>query len=395
MARNMGRQGRRPSDGNAPYVPSTRVGRDDPRRTSIGSQSRGGRGSRAIGPQRRNSKYRSDQNYRTITGRDTGYSLRGRSQQINFDGRRRDLLARYGISNRMLVLAAAALVLVLILILGVSSCVRGCTAKQAATGNDDQASTNQWDARVAVGASQELTGKFSPALDRGEKLAAIAKSADQYPDPRIPELAVNEPEAVDFVSAYATAEHKPTDYGQPNDKGSFPLLYDWDVRWGYVDYAGSVMGVTGSGPTSLAMAYMGLTGKTDKTPAAFAADAQDKGYGTTDDASTTGDLFTYEATQLGLGCKAYTSPSAETLEDILSVKGAVAIVGLKAGFDGPYAHWALVVRKNDDGSVTLHDPTSAAASGHSWSVGTVAANATSFYALSGDSTSGSSDAAKD
>ena len=110
------------------------------------------------------------------------------------------------------------------------------------------------------------------------------------------------------------------------------------------------------------MAYMGLSGKVDKTPATFAADAESKGYTSSEDIATTGDLFTYEAKQLGLECKEYSSPSSDTLRSILSSRGSVAIVKLKANFDGQYEHWALVVRQNSDGSVTLHDPTSFEAS---------------------------------
>ena len=55
---------------------------------------------------------------------------------------------------------------------------------------------------------------------------------------------------------------------------------------------------------------------------------------------------------------------------------------LKANFDGQYEHWALAVRQNSDGSVTLHDPTSLEASNHTWDLGTIAANTDELYALS-------------
>ena len=377
------RRGRGPNPGKSGYVPSTRAGRDEPRRTSIGSQSRGRRGPRPAKVQRKGSRHHGDQNYRTLTGLDTGYSLRGRRQQIDFDNRHRGLLSRYGISNRMLILGAAAVVIVLIAALSIASCVQGQPSEQPTqTHQEDTGATNQWDSRVSANTPKDLTSKFTTVLDRNEKFATIAKNADRYPDARLPELAINEPAAIDFVAAYPTAEHRATDYGQTNEKGEFPQLFNWDIRWGYVDYAQSVIGVTGSGPTSLAMAYMGLSNKVDKTPATFAADAESKGYSSSEDIATTGDLFIYEAKQLGLECKEYSSPSADTLRSVLSSKKSVAIVKLKANFDGQYEHWALAVRQNSDGSVTLHDPTSLEASSHTWDVGTIAANTDELYALS-------------
>ena len=283
----------------------------------------------------------------------------------------------------MLILGAAAVVIVLIAALGIASCIQGQSTEQPTDAQqEDTSATNQWDSRVSANTPKDLTSKFTIVLDRNEKLATIAKNADRYPDERLPELAINEPAAIDFVAAYPTAEHKPTDYGQPNEKGEFPQLFNWDVRWGYVDYAQSVIGMTGSGPTSFAMAYMGLSGKVDKTPATFAADAESKGYTSSEGIATTGDLFSYEAKQLGFECKEHSSPSADTLRSILSSKGSVAIVKLKANFDGQYEHWALVVRQNSDGSVTLNDPTSSEASGHTWDLGTIAANTDELYALS-------------
>ncbi len=376
------RSGRRPPRGRSSYVPSTRVGRDEPRRTSIGSQSRGG--SRPVPRQGRNSRYKSEQNYRTLSGRDTGYSLKGHKQkQLNFEKRHGGLLSRYGISNRMLALIAALVVIILIIVLGISSCVRGANEK-AKQEEEEVTSTNQWDSRVADGIDQDLTGKFSSELDRNEKLANIAKNANRYSDTRMLELALAEPEAIDFVAAYPDAEHQASDYGSENKEGDYPLLYDWDSRWGSADYAGSAIAVTGSGPTAFAMAYMGLTGDTGKTPATFASDATDKNYTTTDTIGTTGDLFTYEAEQNGLSCKQYSTPSSKTLEAILETKGTVVIVQLKKGLGNPDApaHWALVVSQNEDGSVTLYDPTSSQNSNHTWSVGSIAKSSNSFYALS-------------
>lgn len=322
---------------------------------------------------RRDGKYRSDHNYRTLTGHDTGYSLggkrRGRSP-LGGGGQRRELI-----------LAVVAIVALVVLILGISSCARGCSKGSDVTSDSVAASGtgNEADSRVSTGASSELTQKFTTALDSNEKLAKIARSAGDYSDKRLPELALLEPDAISFVASQPSASTKASSYDDEVKQGTYPQLLDWDSRWGNVSYAGSVLAVTGSGPTSLSIAYMGLTGKSDKTPADIASTSA--GYATDSDPFTSDDLFSKGTSDLGLTCTGYT-PSSDNLYSILSEGGSVVVVKLKKDFDSPYEHWAVVTALNDDNSVTLCDPTSKQASSHTWAMGTIAGNSEGFYALS-------------
>jgi hypothetical protein len=324
---------------------------------------------------RRDGKYRSDHNYRTLTGHDTGYSLggkrRGRSP-LGGGGQRRELI-----------LAVVAIVALVVLVLGISSCARGCSKGSDVTSDSAAASGtgNEADSRVSAGASSELTQKFTTALDSNEKLAKIARSAGDYSDKRLPELALLEPDAISFVASQPSASTKASSYDDEVKQGTYPQLLDWDSRWGNVSYAGSVLAVTGSGPTSLSIAYMGLTGKSDKTPADIASASTSAGYATDSDPFTSDDLFSKGTSDLGLTCTGYT-PSSDNLYSILSEGGSVVVVKLKKDFDSPYEHWAVVTALNDDNSVTLCDPTSKQASSHTWAMGTIAGNSEGFYALS-------------
>jgi hypothetical protein len=324
---------------------------------------------------RRDGKYRSDHNYRTLTGHDTGYSLggkrRGRSP-LGGGGQRRELI-----------LAVVAIVALVVLILGISSCARGCSKGSDVTSDSAAASGtgNEADSRVSAGASSELTQEFTTALDSNEKLAKIARSAGDYSDQRLPELALLEPDAISFVASQPNASTKASSYDDEVKQGTYPQLLDWDSRWGNVSYAGSVLAVTGSGPTSLSIAYMGLTGKSDKTPADIASASTSAGYATDSDPFTSDDLFSKGTADLGLTCTGYT-PSSDNLYSILSEGGSVVVVKLKKDFDSPYEHWAVVTALNDDNSVTLCDPTSKQASSHTWAMGTIAGSSEGFYALS-------------
>lgn len=367
LSNNSGRNGRQPHD-------VRRFGSTNERDYS---RNRPGRDLKGHSHQstRRDGKYRSDHNYRTLTGHDTGYSLggkrRGRSP-LGGGGQRRELI-----------LAVVAIVALVVLVLGISSCARGCSKGSDVTSDSAAASGtgNEADSRVSAGASSELTQEFTTALDSNEKLAKIARSAGDYSDKRLPELALLEPDAISFVSSQPSASTKASSYDDEVKQGTYPQLLDWDSRWGNVSYAGSVLAVTGSGPTSLSIAYMGLTGKSDKTPADIASASTSAGYATDSDPFTSDDLFSKGTSDLGLTCTGYT-PSSDNLYSILSEGGSVVVVKLKKDFDSPYEHWAVVTALNDDNSVTLCDPTSKQASSHTWAMGTIAGSSEGFYALS-------------
>lgn len=84
---------------------------------------------------------------------------------------------------------------------------------------------------------------------------------DDYPQ-SILELLERNPEAEEF------ALHYPLEYGKTHeiDMSEYealetpPLFLQWDKRWGYLDYGNDVVGISGCGPVTLAMAGYYLTG---------------------------------------------------------------------------------------------------------------------------------------
>lgn len=297
-----------------------------------------------------------------------GYPLRTRS--INFQsGRARRLDA----NRRLLILGALALVLLVLVIVGISSCVRGCSAEQQTS------EANPVDARVAVGVDEDLTKRFASELDRNEKLASIAAHADEYENQGLLELALDQPDAIDFVAAYPEAEKTAQPYGEDVSEGTVPQLYCWDERWGNVDYAGSPLALTGSGPTALSMAYMGLTGNGDRTPADFAqaiAEADMAG----GDSLMSGTFLSDSLGDYGLACSTYTS-NVENLSQVLDT-GTYLLVEAAADTLTDSAHWVIVVAEAADGSLTVYDPTSPEVSAHPWDPATIAGATDTLYALS-------------
>ncbi len=204
-----------------------------------------------------------------------------------------------------------------------------------------------------------------------------------------------------FVYGWTSSDH---DTAQPYDdavaQGEVPALYGWDARWGYLDYGGSPLAVTGSGPIACAMARIALLGNADQTPATIAQAATDAGKAS-GDSGTDASFFTEKGGDLGLAVAALdlagtAAPGQDAGQDSPEGDGpdqaaapGTAATGdalAKALGDGTYVlaqtgggalgatpHWVLVT-PGDNGAVTVHDPTSSGNSSHQWDPATVASD---------------------
>lgn len=298
---------------------------------------------------------------------------------------------------RVLLLAIIVIVVIVVMIVGVTSCIRRNNESTHQT-IEETKPMNEQDQRVALGVSASMTSRFTEALDEGEALVTIAQNADQYEDDRMLELALSEPSSRGFVAAYPSSDKSSYPYDDEVSRGKIPSLFDWDDRWGAVTYGDGPLAVTGSGPTTLAMAYMGLTGKTDYTPTQIAQQANKSNYATGDSGSK-GELFSKLATSIGLITEEVT-PSTDTLSYSLSDSTCIA-AEFKEGTLTNHTHWALVVAYNSDDTVTVYDPTSTEVTERPWALSTIVNASNTFFAISAsesalaDSTSKSSDANDD
>lgn len=383
-------------------------------RSRSGQSSRNGRTSRSTrgtrgttgSRDRSRSANRSSSRTRNLTGPDTGYTLH--SHRVNYSRRRG--ADRYGFVNgRFILLLVIVVVVVVVIIAGISSCVAGSSSsRQQEQQTDEQTESKP---RVASGISSDLTTQFNAVLDRDDQMAQIAQNADQYDDERLLQLALNEPEAVSFVANYLTADKSASSYTDTVTQGQVPQLYDWDTRWGYVSYGDGCIGVTGSAPTTIAMAYMGLTGKSDITPATIAqgvstgsgsstassstnsnststnANRTSSTSTTSSSASDSADSVIQLMSQVGLEATQYDS-SSETLVACLSSTSVAAVYVSDDGLqDNRDAHWALVVGMNQDGTLNVFDPTSSLVSTRTWDSSTIArASSTILYVTVSEST---------
>ena len=143
---------------------------------------------------------------------------------------------------------------------------------------------------------------------------------------------------------------------------AFPLYIQWDARWGYEAYGESLIGVAGCGPTTLAMAYEGLAGKTDQTPSTICDISEQKGY-YVEGSGTTWDLITKGVYDIGLTSQEiplYESKLVEELE-----KGSPIICNVGPGDFTKGGHYILLSGYKD-GKFMINDPNSIENSNKLW-----------------------------
>lgn len=170
------------------------------------------------------------------------------------------------------------------------------------------------------------------------------------------------PDALEFVEGYP--DHKddaPAETIGDVVQGQFPLLLQWDARWGYVRYGDDLLAVTGCGPTCLAMAGAGLTGDNTITPAAVAEQAQRDGYWV--DGVTSWGLMTD-------GCRAWGLVSEELPLTETAVTGALdegrpIICSVRPGDFTTTGHFILLAGLEEEG-LRVNDPNSPQNSDRLW-----------------------------
>ncbi len=132
----------------------------------------------------------------------------------------------------------------------------------------------------------DMLGQSNPLIDE------ISRNNSLYPEDMLMALA-NNPEMADYVAGYPEymqmQENRNTSVMDEKSEAAglseaekaqeYPLLLQWDPRWGYQIYGKSnYIGIAGCGPTCLAMVMYYLTKEESFTPDRIAAYAMSNGY---------------------------------------------------------------------------------------------------------------------
>ena len=111
-----------------------------------------------------------------------------------------------------------------------------------------------------------------------KRVARILENKEEYPEFLLEALSKNT-ELIDYVLDYNDNNGKvlSNDIGNVK-KGDYPLLLQYDKRWGYAYYGEYNLAISGCGPTTIAMVVAGLTGRNDVTPYTVAKYAMENNY---------------------------------------------------------------------------------------------------------------------
>ncbi len=262
--------------------------------------------------------------------------------------------------NYKLLIVLLAVVLMGMIILAV--CLMAGSKK-----DDPPAPTEQTVMTVPTQPTTEPTQPTEPTkpipVTPEEKIAAFAEehglTMEDYPE-KLVELLTKNPETEEYVLNY------PLEYGKDHeidisdyaDYEGVPLFIQWDKQWGYIDYAGNQAGLSGCGPTSLAMIAYYFTRNPEMTPAYMMEFAEANRYAYSG-AGTQWTLFGQGAEKLGLSERECTSEeirSEAMLARILN-SGKLIVANMGPGVFTENGHY-LVIVGYEDGKFKINDPNS-------------------------------------
>ena len=206
----------------------------------------------------------------------------------------------------------------------------------------------------------------------------ILSHLEDYPQELL-ELAVRNPETVDFVADYPQEKDRaPAETVEEAERGTIPLLLQWDPRWGYAQYGDGPMALNGCGPTALSMVICGLTGDRTATPYAVAQYAQEMGY-YVDGVGTSWELMSAGGTHFGVAAREL--PLSQSVMENALAAGEPIICSVGPGDFTTSGHF-IVLSGLEDGKFQVRDPNRRSTSEKLWDYDTLAGQITNLWAFS-------------
>lgn len=291
----------------------------------------------------------------------------------------------YGVIFALL-LCCLALVFTSVAAISGHGATAGLDAAPATDGTDDLLSaleaTVTQDMALGECGSQEaahLRGLAREEPDRAKQLNFMAEHIEIYSQDAV-KTALLGGDHIDFALElpFRAPDSSGLDATAAVVTGQIPYMSQYDSRWAYHAYGSSVIGVTGCGPTCLAMAVAGIKGDATINPAKMADFASKNGYY----ASGTGtmwSIFTEGAARFGVNGAEI--PLDESVMRGCLDSGAVIVASMLPGDFTQSGHF-IVIYGSESGGFRVHDPNSAGNSSALWSYERLAPQIANIWSLS-------------
>lgn len=188
-------------------------------------------------------------------------------------------------------------------------------------------------------------------------------SLNEWPEELLDLLEKN-PEAQEFVLNYPIKKDLDSeiDLTEYLDSSNVPLLLQWDERWGYSQYAGELMGLSGCGPTCLSMVCLYLLDDASYTPRYIAQFATENGYSVSGNGSSW-TLISEGGEKLGLDVTEIPLDENRIIRNLEVGNPIICVMG--PGFFTSTGHF-IVMTEYEDGYVKVNDPNSPNRSEQTW-----------------------------
>lgn len=197
--------------------------------------------------------------------------------------------------------------------------------------------------------------------NKNSKIKTIMENKDNYPKVLLEMLSRNL-DMADYVLHYLDSKGQvfSNNIGEVS-KNKYPLLLQYDTRWGYGMYGDDVIAINGCGPTSLAMVIAGLTGRNDITPYDIATYSYQNGYY---DAGTSWLLFTKGVKHYGIVGTEIPLSKSKMINEL--EQGHPIICSMGKGDFTTTGHIITIIGVKD-GKFIINDPNSKKRSNILWS----------------------------
>lgn len=247
------------------------------------------------------------------------------------------------------------LVIVFIFVIGFVSINGGLLDKDKITKNIINVSENSIEFDCPYENLNELA-------KNNKRVARILENKEEYPEFLLEALSKNT-ELIDYVLDYNDNNGKvlSNDIGNVK-KGDYPLLLQYDKRWGYAYYGEYNLAISGCGPTTIAMVVAGLTGRNDVTPYTVAKYAMENNYYS--ESGTKWALMKEGIKHFGIKSRELNNSKKLIFKEL--EKGHPIICSMKPGIFTTTGHFIAIVGIKDNKFI-IHDPNSKKKSKGLWS----------------------------